>query len=100
MTVYEIAALGTPGIVLAQNTREEARMRAFARRGSVEFLGLGTAVSEAEIALRARALLLDAAARRRMSESGRSMVDGLGAQRTAELVLGSARTKESEAKGR
>jgi spore coat polysaccharide biosynthesis predicted glycosyltransferase SpsG/2-C-methyl-D-erythritol 4-phosphate cytidylyltransferase len=100
MTVYEIAALGTPGLVLAQNTREEARMRAFARRGSIEFLGLGTALGEAEIAERTRSLLADVDARRRMSERGRAMVDGMGAERTAELVLGSARAKESEARGR
>jgi spore coat polysaccharide biosynthesis predicted glycosyltransferase SpsG len=94
MTVYEIAALGTPGLVLAQNTREEARMRAFARRGSIEFLGLGTEVAEDSIAARTRALLEDAAARRAMSRNGRSMVDGLGAERAAELVLGSARRRE------
>src|SRR5262249_21558871 len=61
MTVYEIAALGTPGLVLAQNTREEARMRAFARHGSVEFLGLGSELGEAQIAGRARELLADPA---------------------------------------
>ncbi len=94
MTVYEIAALGTPGLVLAQNTREEARMRAFARRGSVEFLGLGTEVAEQSIAARALALLEDAGARGAMSRNGRAMVDGLGAERAAELVLGSARRKE------
>ncbi len=100
MTVYEIAALGTPGLVLAQNTREQARMAAFARRGSVEFLGLGTEVGEAQILERTRSLLLDVAARRGMSERGRAMVDGLGAERAAELVLQSVRSKESEAQGR
>jgi spore coat polysaccharide biosynthesis predicted glycosyltransferase SpsG/CMP-N-acetylneuraminic acid synthetase len=100
MTVYEIAALGTPGLVLAQNTREEARMRTFARRGSVEFLGLGSELSEVLIATRTRELLEDVARRREMSVRGRGLVDGLGALRTAELVLGSARARESEAKTR
>ncbi|HET7292537.1 MAG TPA: hypothetical protein VFM88_08940 [Vicinamibacteria bacterium] len=100
MTVYEIAALGTPGLVLAQNTREEARMRAFARRGSVEFLGLGSDIGEEEIARRVRELLGDVARRREMSRRGRSLVDGLGALRTAELVLESARAKDSEARAR
>ena len=31
MSVYEIAALGTPGIILGQNAREDRRMRDFAR---------------------------------------------------------------------
>jgi hypothetical protein len=75
-------------------------MRAFARRGSVEFLGLGSEIGEAQIAVRTRELLADAARRREMSERGRGLVDGLGALRTAELVLESARARESEARTR
>jgi len=89
MSVYEIAALGTPGIVLGQNLREEKRMRQFARAGTVEYLGLGTEVEEAEIRRAVESLLHDPARRRLMSERGRGLVDGLGASRAAELVLGS-----------
>jgi CMP-N-acetylneuraminic acid synthetase/spore coat polysaccharide biosynthesis predicted glycosyltransferase SpsG len=96
MSVYEIAALGTPGLVLAQNLREESRMRSFARYGTVEYLGLGSETSEAEIEAAVRALLLDLPRRQRMSEKGRLLVDGLGAARAAELVLGTARRKETE----
>ncbi len=39
MTVFEIAALGRPGIVLCQNAKEDARMRSFARDGSIVHLG-------------------------------------------------------------
>ncbi len=95
MTVYEIAALGTPGLVLAQNLREESRMRAFARHGTVEFLGLGSDVDEAAITKAVGALLADPMRRRRMSEKGRTLVDGMGAARAAELVLGSAQKRES-----
>jgi spore coat polysaccharide biosynthesis predicted glycosyltransferase SpsG len=94
MSVYEIAALGTPGVVVAQNTREEARMRAFERHGTIRFLGLGTEVGEAELRAAVEALLADAAARRTMSERGRALVDGLGASRAAELVLSGARRAE------
>ena len=87
MSVYEIAALGTPGIVLAQNAREERRMREFARHGTVEYLGLGTEVEEAELAQAVRALLGDVERRRQMSGRGRALVDGLGAKRAAEKVL-------------
>jgi spore coat polysaccharide biosynthesis predicted glycosyltransferase SpsG/CMP-N-acetylneuraminic acid synthetase len=87
MSVYEIAALGTPGIVLAQNKREEARMGAFAKHGTIEFLGLGTDVSEAQILAATRSLLVDSERRRAMSERGRTLVDGLGAARAAEVVL-------------
>ncbi len=87
MSVYEIAALGTPGIVLGQNMREDGRMRAFAVHGTLEYLGLGTEVGEAAIAAAARGLLADPARRRQMSGKGRALVDGLGATRAAAAVL-------------
>ncbi len=96
MSVYEIAALGTPGLVLAQNLREENRMRAFARHGTVDYLGLGSDVDEATIATAVSELLQDLPRRRAMSEKGRTLVDGMGAARAAELVLGSAQKKETE----
>ena len=87
MSVYEIAALGTPGIILGQNVREDRRMREFSRHGTVAYLGLGSEVAEAEIAGAVDALLADAPRRRVMSERGRALVDGLGASRAAEAVL-------------
>jgi spore coat polysaccharide biosynthesis predicted glycosyltransferase SpsG/CMP-N-acetylneuraminic acid synthetase len=87
MSVYEIAALGTPGIVLGQNMREDARMRAFAAHGTIEYLGLGTEVEEAALLAATRALLDDFARRRDMSGKGRALVDGLGAMRAAQAVL-------------
>jgi spore coat polysaccharide biosynthesis predicted glycosyltransferase SpsG/CMP-N-acetylneuraminic acid synthetase len=95
MSVYEIAALGTPGIVLGQNMREDGRMRAFAGHGTIEYLGLGTDVSEAAIAAATRGLLADAPRRRDMSARGRALVDGLGAARAAELVLRGGRRGEA-----
>ncbi len=90
MSVYEIAALGTPGIVLGQNMREEKRMREFARNGTVEYLGLGTEVAEDALRTAVTALLADAGRRREMSRRGRALVDGMGAARAAELVLETA----------
>jgi spore coat polysaccharide biosynthesis predicted glycosyltransferase SpsG len=87
MSVYELAALGTPGIVLAQNAREEKRMREFSRHGTVEYLGLGPEVDEPTLLAAVQSLLADVERRRRMSERGRALVDGLGAARTAEMVL-------------
>jgi CMP-N-acetylneuraminic acid synthetase/spore coat polysaccharide biosynthesis predicted glycosyltransferase SpsG len=87
MSVYETAALGTPGIVLGQNLREDQRMREFARYGTIEYLGLGSDVAEDRITGAVRALLLDTARRREMSRRGRELVDGLGASRAAEVIL-------------
>jgi spore coat polysaccharide biosynthesis predicted glycosyltransferase SpsG/CMP-N-acetylneuraminic acid synthetase len=87
MSVYEIAALGTPGVVLAQNAREDRRMREFSRFGTIEYLGLGVDIDEAAILDSVRAILTDGAKRRAMSQKGRNLVDGYGAMRAAEIVL-------------
>lgn len=91
MSVYEIAALGTPGVVLAQNEREDKRMREFARHGTVRYLGLGPDVAEADLFAAVDGLLKDAALRREMSARGRALVDGLGAARAADAVLANHR---------
>jgi spore coat polysaccharide biosynthesis predicted glycosyltransferase SpsG/CMP-N-acetylneuraminic acid synthetase len=99
MSVYEIAALGTPGIILGQNAREDGRMRDFAGHGTVEYLGLGTEVDETVLAAAVRALLADPERRRAMSARGRALVDGFGAMRAAEVVLqrrGRPRAPEGE----
>ena len=100
MSVYEIAALGTPGIVLAQNAREERRMREFARHGTVEYLGLGTEVEEDQLASAVESLLAEAARRREMSARGRALVDGLGASRAAEAVLERRKRRRDVPQGR
>jgi spore coat polysaccharide biosynthesis protein SpsF len=87
MSVYEIAALGTPGVVLAQNEREDKRMADFARKGTVRYLGLGPDVAEDAILAAVLELLGDAPLRRAMSARGRDLVDGAGAARAAEAVL-------------
>lgn len=87
MSVYEIAALGTPGVVLGQNAREDRRMREFARHGTVQYLGLGPEVGEERLLEAVSSLLGDFERRQAMSERGRALVDGLGAARTAEVVL-------------
>lgn len=87
MSVYEIAALGTPGVVLAQNEREDKRMADFARRGTVRYLGLGPDVGEEAILSAVVELLGDAPRRQAMSARGRDLVDGAGAARAAEAVL-------------
>ena len=86
MTVFEIAALGRPGMVLCQNRRERERMDGFSRYGTIEHLGLGTDVSVEEISRNAKALLKDRDARQRMSEAGARLVDARGATRVYEVM--------------
>ena len=91
MTVFEIAALGTPGVVLCQNARELRRMETFARRGSIVHLGLGTEVGEALIRETTRELLGSVERRATMSEAGRNLVDGVGTRRAAKVVIAAPR---------
>ncbi len=66
-TVYEMAALGTPTVVMAQNEREMRHLFANAEHG-VANLGLGTQVSDDELVAKLRELLDDFEVRREMRE--------------------------------
>jgi len=91
MTVFEIAALGTPGVVICQNNREQKRMETFSREGTIAHLGLGTEVGEALVRETARELLVSVERRRGMSEAGRKLVDARGTERAAKVVIASPR---------
>ena len=86
MTVFEIAALGRPGIVLCQNTRERERMEGFARYGTILHLGLGTDVSEETIRDKVEELVKDRGRRQQMSDAGARLVDARGASRVYEVM--------------
>lgn len=87
MTVFEIAALGRPGIVICQNAREKKRMEEFSRYGTILHLGLGTEVELGALRDAAASLLVDGERRRLMSEAGARLVDARGAVRVAEVLM-------------
>jgi spore coat polysaccharide biosynthesis predicted glycosyltransferase SpsG/CMP-N-acetylneuraminic acid synthetase len=99
MSVYELAALGTPAVVLGQNAREDQRMREFARHGTLEYLGLGSEVEAAAVFRAVASLLADPARRRSMSDRGQALVDGFGAARAAGVVLESAQKQVASEAG-
>jgi spore coat polysaccharide biosynthesis predicted glycosyltransferase SpsG len=86
MTVFELAALGRPGLVLCQNAKEEARMQKFARGGSILHLGLGTEIGEEVIRETTAKLLGDHGRRRKMSEAGATLVEPGGAANVADVI--------------
>ena len=71
-------------------------MREFSRFGTIEYLGLGVDVDEKTILDAVRRILTDASLRREMSGKGRSLVDGYGAARAAEIVLEQAQADANE----
>ncbi|MDA2915364.1 hypothetical protein MYX64_00705 [Nitrospinae bacterium AH_259_B05_G02_I21] len=90
-TLYELACVGTPAVVLHEDPHEEVQARAFQRLGSVISLGDGMEVSEGTIAETVSALLVDPGRLRAMSERGRAIVDSLGADRIARIIAKVAR---------
>jgi len=85
VTVYELSAVGTPGIVLCQNEHENTNV--FERYGTVIKLGLGDAISENEILNAIRQLMVNVNLRQTMSKRGKKLVDGEGARRIVDMVL-------------
>jgi spore coat polysaccharide biosynthesis predicted glycosyltransferase SpsG/CMP-N-acetylneuraminic acid synthetase len=85
-TAYELSAVGTPTLVVAQNDREHERMRALDAEGVIEYLGRPSVVSPADLAAAMDALAADTERRRRLSERSRAYVDGRGTRRILDLV--------------
>lgn len=85
-TIYELAATGTPGIILAQSPDQARNAAAMQAEGTLISLGLGTDVPEVAIAAAVQSLAGDLPLREAMSRRGREVVDGKGAQRVAEAI--------------
>lgn len=85
-TIYELAATGTPGIVLSQTHDQERNAAAMEAEGTVINLGPGAGVRECDIAGTVISLAGDQGRRQAMSRRGREVVDGRGAQRVAEAI--------------
>lgn len=80
-TVYEIAACGTPAIVLCHVAHQLETAGAFARQGAVFNLGLSEDVDERSISDAIEALDQDMARRRQLSENAQRLIDGQGTDR-------------------
>ena len=88
ITLYESAATGTPAVVLTEKIHQNKTAGEFERRGVVINLGLGEKISEISITHCLSELMQDVDRRRRMSTSGKKLVDGRGALRVAKILLG------------
>lgn len=85
VSVYEAAAVGTPTIVLCQNEHENTNV--FGDYGFAIKLGLGKFVSEKQIIETIEELAENKLLRQRMSDLGKKLVDGRGAERVSKIIL-------------
>lgn len=85
-TVYELAATGTPTLVIAHNEREAGRMRDLDALDIIEFLGTANALEDGVVPRELVALDEDRKRRVELSENGREFVDGGGVQRILDLI--------------
>lgn len=86
-TLYELCAMGRPAVVVCHHERHDAVASAFAARGAVVNLGIGTALSEEVIAAGIQRVVEDAHMRAEMVRNGQAIVDGLGCARVAAALI-------------
>lgn len=86
-TLYELAATGTPAVVVTVADNQEAQARAFADAGAMALAGRwGEARTTREVG-RLLDVLRNPGVRDEMSVTARRLVDGRGSQRVARAVL-------------
>ena len=87
MSLYELACVGAPGIVLCQTNYQLLEANCFQKKGAVINLGPGRHVSEGAITSSVDDLLNKPKKRKMMSLAGKKLVDGRAAGRVAMEIL-------------
>lgn len=90
VTVFELAALGTPSAAVATEAHEVANLEFARREGFAHFLGWAGDMDFDAAGAEIGRLLDDPAARRRMARQGPATVDGEGLARCAAIVAAMA----------
>ena len=86
-TMFEIACLGVPAIVVCGDTFEEETANRMEKLGVMINLGFGLTVSERDIFEKTKSLMGEKNRRIEMSRSGQRLVDGRGAEKIVEEIL-------------
>jgi len=87
MSLYELACVGAPGIVLCQTRYQQLEADCFQEKGVIINLGLGRDVSEDAIRSNVDDLLSKPKKRKMMSSAGKRLVDGKAVNRVAREIL-------------
>ena len=86
-TLYELAATGTPALTLLQADNQIKVAQAMAEAGTIINLGFGDKVAGDELSAELKRLTNDFQKRKEMSVKGQNLIDGQGAERTADYIL-------------
>jgi spore coat polysaccharide biosynthesis predicted glycosyltransferase SpsG len=86
-TLFEMACVGTPGIVLWEDEHEYTQGVSFEKKGTVICIGNGIKTPINVISDSVRMLLKDSAKREKMSQCGKRMVDGQGKKRICSKIM-------------
>jgi spore coat polysaccharide biosynthesis predicted glycosyltransferase SpsG len=95
-TLFELACVGVPSIVICGEEFEEETAEAMEKYGFTENLGFGGRVSPERIAERVKLLMADKNRRAEMSRRGQEIIDGRGAERIIKLIKEYIRGTESK----
>jgi UDP-2,4-diacetamido-2,4,6-trideoxy-beta-L-altropyranose hydrolase len=87
VTAYELACLGVPSLLMVLADNQFRNAKALDRFGIATSLGWHENLRPEEIAMAVAAHLADTEKLARMSERGRQLVDGMGAERVAKEIL-------------
>lgn len=85
-TCWELACLGVPNLVIALADDQRQNARGLAEAGISIDLGWWEEVSPESVADNLRQLIENVAARRKMSQAGKSLVDGHGVDKVVEAI--------------
>lgn len=86
-TLYELAATGTPGIVLLQADNQIPVAEGMEKEGTIINLGFGNLVEIEKVVESMNNLANDIDKRKKMSDRGKKLIDGLGARRCVKVIL-------------
>jgi spore coat polysaccharide biosynthesis predicted glycosyltransferase SpsG len=85
-TAYELAATGTPALLIAHNAREHNRGQFLDDQGVAEYLGRAENLSPEKLRRAVNEIAENQALRSEISERGQTFIDGNGARRILDLI--------------
>ena len=86
LTMFELACVGTPSLVVCGERFEVESAERLERAGAGRCLGFGGDLEAGRLSGAVEALARDPASRQAMSDRGKQLIDGHGAQRIVQLI--------------